>query len=181
MVGVVSENVQEHQLAIAENKRQQIDILTDNTTSNDWHANFTNVSIDNSMEAVKGDLMALSILSNKSYSEQLLQGKSIIYQGVQTDASGKPKAFTGLKMVQLTHDIKNNMPILILKTSQRYDFRANDKELTPPKRLTATLHFDVANEIVDKLVKSFGVKKNFLMIRTLKHSFCSVIKKPSLR
>ena len=91
-----------------ENKKQQIDILTDNTTSNDWQANFTNVSMDNSMEAVNGDLMALSILSNKSYSEQLLQGKSIIYQGVQTDASGKPKAFTGLKMLQLTRDIKNN-------------------------------------------------------------------------
>ena len=48
-----------------------------------------------------------------------------------------------------------------MNTPQRYDFRANDKELTPKKRLTATLHFDVANEIVDKLEKSFGVKKEF--------------------
>ena len=106
MVGVVSDNVQEHQLSIAENNRQQMDILTDNTTSNDWQANFTNVAMDNSMETVKGDLMALSILSNRNYSEQLLQGKSILYQGVQTDAFGKPKALTGLKMLQLTRDIK---------------------------------------------------------------------------
>jgi hypothetical protein len=161
MIGVVSENVREHQLAIAENKRQQIDILMDNTSSNDWQANFTNVSMDNSMEAVKGDLMALSILSNKSYSEQLLQGKSVIYQGVQTDASGKPKAFMGLKMLQLTHDIKNNTPLLTLKAPQRYNFQANNKELTSQKQLTATLHFDVANEIIDKLEKSFGVKKEF--------------------
>ncbi|PWK16671.1 hypothetical protein LV89_04837 [Arcicella aurantiaca] len=161
MIGVVSENVQEHQLSIAENKRQKIDILTDNSTSNDWLANFTNVAMDNSMEAVKGDLMALSILSNRNYSEQLLQGKSIIYQGVQTDAAGKPKAFMGLKMLQLTRDIKNNTPVLTLNTPQRYDFRANDNELTPQKRLTATLHFDVTNEIVDKLAKSFGVKKDF--------------------
>ena len=171
MVGIVSENVQEHQLAIAENKRQQIDILTDNTTSNNWQANFTKVSIDNSMEAVNGDLMALSILSNKSYSEQLLQGKSIIYQGVQTDASGKPKAFTGLQMLQLTRDIKNNTPVLTLKTPQRYDFQANNKELTPPKRLTASLHFDIANEIADKLEKSFGLKKDFSKDKDLKTLF----------
>lgn len=160
-IAQVTQNQEENLRVMNTNRYQQLEIVGNSTTSDDWQANYTSVAIDDSMKNISEDAGALSVLKDQAFAQQLLAGKAIVYQSISTDALGKPKAFNGLKMLQLTRDIKTNQPTISLKTARTFQFPEltnSEPNIKVNREINAKLDYDTSSLIGAKLIEK-GINK----------------------
>ncbi|GLU56486.1 hypothetical protein Dfri01_59470 [Dyadobacter frigoris] len=112
---------------------------------------YKGVDLSQAMNDLAQDKQSLSILSQKSVYQNLMQGEVVQVKNVSLDNTGKPRHFFGVRLYQLDKQVNSNMPVLKLGFSTFDSVKLPDNKKEKTHSLKVDPQFDLK---LSKLLKN---------------------------